>query len=161
MKIGVLSDTHIPYSIKSLSKKILEILSSADAILHAGDFQDISVLEELSAIAPFYGVCGNMDSDVIRNVLPAKRTINIGGFTIGLIHGWGAPAGLEDRVFSSFLGEKVDVIVHGHSHNPLNRLKNGILMFNPGSPTNNRFSKTNSMGILTLGDKVTGTILTI
>ncbi len=161
MKIAVLSDTHMPYNKKELPEKILHLLSGTDAIIHAGDFQAMSVIEKLSAIAPFYGVCGNMDPEGIRNMLPEKRIVNLGGFAIGLIHGWGAPAGLEDRVFSSFYGEKVDAIVYGHSHNPLNRLKNKILLFNPGSPTNNRFSETNSMGILTLGEKITGEIITI
>ena len=161
MKIGVLSDTHLLSSKKALPEKIFQLLSGTDAIIHVGDFQAMSVIENLSVIAPFYGVCGNMDPEGIKKMLPEKRIINLGGFAIGLIHGWGAPAGLEDRVFSSFYGKGVDVIVFGHSHHPLNRLKNEILLFNPGSPTDNRFSETNSMGILTLGEKITGEIITI
>jgi hypothetical protein len=38
-------------------------------------------------------------------------------------------------------------------------MRNGILLFNPGSPTDNRFAAFHSMGILTLEDTITGEIL--
>jgi len=50
--------------------------------------------------------------------------------------------------------EGVDVIVFGHSHKPFNQIINGILMFNPGSPTDKIFTNTNSFGILELNKKI-------
>ena len=40
MKIGVLSDTHITRRADKFPQKVIEILSSVDAIIHAGDYQD-------------------------------------------------------------------------------------------------------------------------
>ncbi len=161
MRIGVLSDTHIPYAAKGLPEKALDILATVDVIIHAGDFQDISVIDKLTSIASFYGVSGNMDPPEIRSMLPEKRVLRLQGFTIGVIHGWGSPAGLEDRIFTAFDEYKIDAIVFGHSHNAVSHVNNNLLFFNPGSPTDNRFAKTNSIGILTLDKEITGEILKI
>ena len=80
MKIAVLSDTHVPFAAKELPKDVYKNLEHADAIIHAGDFQVASVIDTLQSIAPFYGVCGNMDGGEIRQRLPARRIIQIGGF---------------------------------------------------------------------------------
>jgi len=159
MKIAVLSDTHIPYSASQLPEKVLETLEKTDAIIHAGDFQDISVVELLEAMGDFYGVCGNMDPPEIRQLLPQKRIVTIAGFSIGIMHGWGSPNGLEDRIFQSFDQDKPHVIVYGHSHRPSNSTANGVLFFNPGSATDIRFAPFPSMGILTIGKKITGEII--
>ena len=54
----------------------------------------------------------------------------------------------------------VDAIIFGHSHEPVNMVKNGVLFFNPGSPTDKIFAKANSYGILEITDKkIEGKIL--
>ncbi len=161
MRIGVLSDTHIPYAAPALPPRVLEIMGSVDAVMHAGDFQDMSVVETLQSLADFYGVCGNMDSADIRKLLPQKRVVHLGGFTIGIMHGGSSPAGLEDRIFAAFAGEKLDAIVYGHSHQAVNHVKNNILCFNPGSPTDIRFAPFCSIGILTLDETISGEIIKI
>ncbi len=161
MKIGVLSDTHLPTTAKSLSAKVLNLLAATDAIIHAGDFQDAALIEVLQQLGDFYGVCGNMDASAIRARLPEKRVLQLGGFSIGIIHGRGAPNGLEERILQEFAGEKPDAIVYGHSHLPANHLKNGILLFNPGSPTDRRHAPFPSIGILTLSDTLTGEIVKV
>jgi hypothetical protein len=100
-----------------------------------------------------------MDPPEIKMILPDKRILHLGGFSIGVIHGWGSPKGLEERVFSSFDGEKLDAIIYGHSHIPANYVNSNILFFNPGSPTDTRFAKSNSIGILTLDTKISGEII--
>ena len=97
MKVVVLSDTHIPYAASQLPIKVCEVLGHADAIIHAGDYQAESVIDTLQSFADFYGVRGNMDSLAIHNRVPAELIINLGKFAIGVVHGWGSPAGLEDR----------------------------------------------------------------
>jgi putative phosphoesterase len=159
MKIAVLSDTHVPFAARELPMDVYKNLEQADAIIHAGDFQVAAVIDRLQAIAPFYGVCGNMDGSDIRQQLPQRRIIEIGGFAIGVMHGWGSPAGLEDRILASFKDERIDALVYGHSHRAQLEHKNGILIFNPGSPTDNRFAQFQSVGILTLEEKITGEIL--
>ncbi len=98
MKIAILSDTHVPSAAAELPGNAYKILEKADAIIHAGDFQVASVIDTLQSIAPFYGVCGNMDDHEIRQRLPVRRIIQLGGFAVGVMHGWGSPAGLEDRI---------------------------------------------------------------
>jgi uncharacterized protein len=159
MKIAVLSDTHVPYAAKELPGDVYKNLEHADAIIHAGDFQAAAVIDTLQSIAPFYGVCGNMDGGDIRQLLPVRRIIEIGGFAIGVMHGWGNPAGLEERILASFKDDRIDVLVYGHSHQAQNEQKGGILIFNPGSPTDNRFTRFQSMGMLTVEEKITGDIL--
>jgi len=104
-------------------------------------------------------VRGNMDSIAIHSRVPAELIINLGGFAIGVMHGWGKRAEIEERVLSSFKNKKLDAIVYGHSHQAKNEMRNGILLFNPGSPTDSRFAAFHSMGILTIEDTITGEIL--
>ena len=159
MKIGVISDTHIPFAAQELPPKALDLFAGVDGIIHAGDYQDISVIEVLRSIAPFYGVAGNMDAHEIRSIVPEKKVIELGGFSIGIMHGGGSPKGLEDRILSAFKGDHVDAIVYGHSHNPVSHRVNNIILFNPGSPTDKRFARCNSIGILTIQETVTGEII--
>ena len=159
MEVAVLSDTHIPYAASQLPKKVCEVLEQSDAIIHAGDYAAESVIDTLQSFADFFGVRGNMDSIAIHNRVPAELIINLGGFAIGVMHGEGKPDGLEERVLASFKNKKLDAIVYGHSHQAKNEMRNGILLFNPGSPTDSRFAAFHSMGILTIEDTITGEIL--
>jgi len=62
MKIGVISDTHIPNRAKEIPPKVLEMLKGMDMILHAGDLVELSILEILKSICPdVRAVWGNMD----------------------------------------------------------------------------------------------------
>ena len=158
MKIGVFSDTHLS-SAKGLPKKALEILPEVDAVIHAGDYQDISVVEAFIELKDFYGVCGNMDSGQVRALLPEKRVVELNAFKIGITHGWGSPAGIESRVRSFFSEDDLDVIVFGHSHTPCNKIIDNILFFNPGSPTDKRHAEHCTMGILTLDRTISGKMI--
>jgi uncharacterized protein len=65
----------------------------------------------------------------------------------------------EDRAFNSFASTGVDAIVFGHSHQPMSMKRDGILMFNPGSPVAGRGGQGNTYGILELGDKINAKIV--
>ena len=151
MKIIVISDTHIPRAANDLPEKLYEAIGRADLVVHAGDFVDLEVLEKLKKIKDTVGVFGNMDPREVRNVLKSKEVVTAGKFKIGLIHGYGAPAELINTVHGEF--GKIDAIVFGHSHTPINIVEDGILFFNPGSPTDKVFSPYNSYGILNVTDK--------
>lgn len=150
MRIVVISDTHMPRTAQDLPDAIYKEIDKSDMILHAGDFVEIDILRKLRELKPTRAVCGNMDSQAIRNELKPKEIIEAGKFRIGLIHGYGAPAGLVDTVASEFTG--VNAIVFGHTHSPVNMIKDGVLFFNPGSPTDTVFAKVNSFGILEVTD---------
>ena len=61
MKIGLISDTHIPEARDSLWPHVYELFDGVDYILHAGDIYDIHVIDELHKIAPTYAARGNGD----------------------------------------------------------------------------------------------------
>ena len=161
MKIGVLSDTHIPARAQAIPTVIWEIFKSVDLILHAGDLVEETVLEELSVLAPVKAVAGNMDSFYLREKLGTKKLITLAsGIKIGLTHGVGFPASVPGFAFDTFAGKSPDCIVFGHSHKPYNQLHRGVLLFNPGSPTDKRGEKYPSCGLLEItGGKIKGEII--
>jgi putative phosphoesterase len=149
MRIGVVSDTHAT-SFAQLPDTILTALAEVDLIIHAGDFTTKDVLDGLRRLGEVKAVWGNMDSAELKRILPEKELLVIEGRRIGIIHGWGSPYGIDDRVGGMF--EDVDIIVYGHSHYSQNEVKKGILFFNPGQAKN-------SFGILTVGKEVKGEII--
>ena len=160
MRIGVISDTHISDSAKSLPLKLLKQLQGVDLILHAGDMVIMDVLEELSRIARVEAVYGNMDTYAVRKSLPPKRIIEVGKFKLGLVHGSGPPEGVMRFVMGEF--DEVDAIVFGHSHIPVSELHRRVLLFNPGSPTDKVFAPYNSFGFLDISeDGITGRLIQI
>ena len=156
MKIGVISDTHLNISDDRLEKIVEDHFHGVDLVLHAGDIVDLGVLEVFKD-KQVYAVSGNMDPDSVREVFPKKRVVEIEGRRIGLIHGWGSPSGLEEKLLLEF--EDVKCIVYGHTHRAMNEVRCGVLLFNPGSPTDRRFAKRNSVGILDIGEEIVGTII--
>ncbi len=161
MKIGVISDTHIPIQAQGIQTSILKKFKELDLILHAGDLVDTDTLSCLKDIKETVAVCGNMDSLEIRKQLKTKQIITIDKFKIGLIHGWGHPKNLIDIVRDAFKNESVDIIVFGHSHQPYNGIIDDILFFNPGSPTDKVFCPYNSYGIIEITDTIKGEIIKI
>jgi putative phosphoesterase len=64
------------------------------------------------------------------------------------------------NAYFEFKEDELDCIVYGHSHAPHNEVIEGILYFNPGSPTNKRFQQQYSLGILNIIDsKISGEII--
>lgn len=160
MKIGVISDTHIPVNAQKLPETVKTAFKDVAMIIHAGDLVCESVIVELKKITnKVEVVCGNMDSSEMRSKFPEKKVITVGKYKIGITHGYGAAGNIKDRVLKEF--KNVDIIVFGHSHKPINEQKNGVLLFNPGSPTDNIFAPFQSVGILELDKGKKGTIIKI
>ncbi len=130
MKLGVISDTHARF-FAELPENLVIALSAVDLIIHAGDIITMDVVRGLETLAPVKGVCGNMDYPEVRVALPEQQVVDIEGKKIGIVHGRGGAATLELTVLNLFRG--VDVIVFGHSHIAVNKVVNGVLLFNPGS----------------------------
>jgi len=159
MKIGVLSDTHIPTIVKALPPVIFDIFSGVELILHAGDIVELSVLDELSTIAPVEAVAGNMDDSRISIALPVKKVIPVGRFTLGLIHGKYKIDIQREMIRKEF--DQVDVIVYGHSHTPFWGKVDDVYFLNPGSPTDKRYAPFNSVALLNVGDSLSAEIIRI
>ncbi|MBU1044230.1 MAG: metallophosphatase family protein [Candidatus Omnitrophica bacterium] len=159
MKIGVISDTHIPVASEHLPYVLKEYFKNVDMIIHAGDIVEQSVLDNLYEYCPnVEAVCGNMDCAQLQGRLPQKKIIKAGKFIIGITHGWGPPMGITDRIRKEF--KNVDIIVFGHTHKSMNERKNGILFFNPGSATD-MISSERTIGIIELNEKINSRIIAI
>jgi putative phosphoesterase len=151
LRIVVLADTHV-HMLKHIPKKIINAISTVDLIIHAGDFTDVKLLEELKRLREVKAVQGNMDSMEIKTLLPVKEIIEVENKLIGITHGSGSPWGIERRVKKMFESNPIDVIVYGHSHRSQNKVIDGILFFNSGKAAD-------SFGILTIDREVNGEII--
>ncbi len=158
IKIGVLSDTHLNKVTREFREIYDKYLADKDMVLHAGDHVSKEVVDFLSR-KDFHGVWGNMDPVEIKELLPAKKIIELGPYRLGITHGWGPSAGLEDRIRPEF--RDVDIIVYGHSHHAVNHMKDGVLIFNPGTATGFSSNGMHTIGILELGDMIHGEIIRI
>ena len=132
MKIGLISDTHIPRDVASLPAESLEALRGVDLILHAGDIYVASVLDELERVAPVLAARGNGDTGLPQD--PRVRDVHVlslDGLTVGLVHGLAYPYLPIEATF----GTAVDVVVYGHTHVEAIEREGHVLLVNPGSPT--------------------------
>jgi putative phosphoesterase len=146
VRLAIISDTHMPRGARALP---VDRLRDADAILHAGDLMEASVLAELEALGPpVHAVRGNVDSAVLQARLPLTRIVLAEGAKIGMIHDAGPAAGRLDRLRRRF--PDADAVVFGHSHIPLHEERGGFAIFNPGSPTERRRAPHRTMGIATV-----------
>lgn len=149
MRIVVVSDTHMPRMAKKLPDRLLKELEKADAIVHAGDWTKPSVYEQLAAFGPVYGVAGNNDGAELQARFGLRKLLKFEQCRIGLVHGHGAAkrASTEAYALEAFKGTKLDALVYGHSHIPVRKTAGGMLVFNPGSPTDKRKQPLYSFGI--------------
>ncbi len=147
--IGIIADTHIPTRQPRLQKEVFSAFKGVDLILHAGDFESLAVADALEKIAPLEAVSGNMCWNEVREKYPIKLTLKVEELTIGLTHGnGGRPTGYNSHLIRLFEDDKPDIIVSGHTHTPNAEIIEGILLLNPGSPTDRRFAKENTVLIL-------------
>jgi len=142
--VAVIADTHLPRGTRRLP---VDHLQHADAILHAGDFMELSVLHELQALGkPVHAVRGNVDSHELIVRLPLQRTVRFGDVRIGMVHDAGPAKGRLERMRRRF--PDADAVVFGHSHIPLHeRDASGFQIFNPGSPTDRRRQPRHTLGL--------------
>jgi len=137
MKLAILSDTH-----GLLRPEVIEYLKTADAILHGGDVNKQSVVDELRRYAPLYVVRGNNDKDWAEE-LPHDLTITLGGVTFYMVHN-------KKEVPGDLTG--VDAVVFGHSHKYMQEKRDGILWLNPGSCGPRRFHQEITMMMVEVSD---------
>src|SRR2546425_9156244 len=111
VKIVVISDSHTDF-IDNLPRQVLDEISGADMIIHAGDFTGKRLVDELRKIGPFRGVYGNIDGPDIRKELTAIDIVQVGDVKIGLNHPaeGGSPHTLDQRLTAKFAA--VQAIIH-------------------------------------------------
>lgn len=153
MRIGLLSDTHMPEVEKELPPELIEALQGVDLILHAGDIYIPSVLDELERIAPVLAARGDDDygGTLTDERVKEKQVLELEGKTLWLMHQ--RPYYLLSQWWQGKLasGEdsNPDIVVFGHEHRTDVQQIDGILFVNPGSPTFlNYLRGLGSIGIL-------------
>lgn len=144
----MVADTHCPEFIDRLPDRLFEALGGVQVILHAGDINGASTLDELARIAPVQAVRGDHDRELTS--LPPVREITVEGKRIVIVHGnrsrwieepqtllWTLslgffrPHGALPRSLRRRFPD-ADVIVFGHTHLAQMRTVQGALLFNPG-----------------------------
>ena len=154
MKIIIISDTHIPRRNKEIPSLILKEIEKVDLIIHAGDFTNIETVKLLESLNRFYGVAGNMDEKEVWEYLPEKKVVEIENKKIGIIHGFGPPIGIENKILKKFEGENLDIIVYGHTHKASIKKNKNVLLLNPGSAGDKIFSPKRTYMILEIDEEV-------
>jgi putative phosphoesterase len=146
MRLLLMSDTHLP--VRRPTRRVLPAelwaeVDEADVVVHAGDWMDPALLDELERRVPRLIACwGNNDGDELRARLPETAFAEVGGLRLAVTHETGATAGRERRCDARFGPDgdtPVDVLVFGHSHIPWDTTTpGGVRLLNPGSPTERR-----------------------
>jgi putative phosphoesterase len=142
--VVVLADTHIPRRAKELPEGLVPHLRSADLILHAGDLLVEDVLYELESYAPVRAVKGNVDGWDVR--LPEALEFGVEDVSVAMIHDSGPKKGRWGRMRRRFPGARI--VVFGHSHIPWLEDEDGLMLLNPGSPTDRRRAPEHTFALL-------------
>ena len=146
---AVIADTHVPRRAKGLPEALLPHLERADLILHAGDLISPDLLEELEGYAPTRIVRGNLDP--LEADLPETLEFEFGGVRVAMIHDSGPKRGRRSRMSRRF--PEARVVIFGHSHIPwLEDEGDGLMLLNPGSPTDRRRQPRHTFALLHVGN---------
>lgn len=138
MRLVLISDTHLPHRGRDLPRPVWSAIESADAVIHAGDWVDVDLLDALESRADrLIGCWGNNDGPALRARLPERAEVTLAGVRFTVVHETGAAAGRESRMAARY--PQTDVLVFGHSHIPWDTTAaSGLRLLNPGSPTDRR-----------------------
>lgn len=151
-RLVVISDSHsIPHV------RAIELIAGLhpDAILHAGDIGDLSVLDQFTKICPVHAVRGNIDQrlpllpdELVFEVLSKEKVI----LKILTLHVGVYGPKLRPEVVSKAKAESADLVVCGHSHVPFIGSERGLIVFNPGSLGPRRNGLPIVFGVLQLSE---------
>ncbi len=126
-RVGLISDTH-----GLLRPEAVTFLRGSDHIIHAGDIGDAAVLRQLDVLARVTAVRGNNDKGSWAEAIPESQVLQVDNVFIYVLHDL---AELDlDPGAAGF-----QVVVSGHSHQPLVETRDGVLYVNPGSSGPRRF----------------------
>ncbi|MBC7460334.1 MAG: metallophosphoesterase family protein [Thermoleophilia bacterium] len=148
VQVLVTGDTHLRDGAR-LPIDLLALAERADVILHTGDVVAGDVLDVLRAFAPVTAVLGNNDDEFVGR-LPEREVVELAGVRIGMVHDGGVAQGRAARLRAWFPDARV--VLYGHSHLPELSDDDGLLVLNPGSPTQRRRARSHTAAWLELRD---------
>ena len=136
MRIGLITDTHLPGQIRDLGELgplPQNFLSSVDLIMHGGDLTSPIVLDWCEQFAPV--ICSTGNNDPIPD--PRMNEVQIletDGWTIGMIHSLeGQFRPIED--LQKLFPKPVNIMISGHTHQERLEYREGVVLINSGSIT--------------------------
>jgi putative phosphoesterase len=148
--LGVISDTH-----GLLRPEAVAALTGVERIVHAGDIGSPEILRALERLAPVSAVRGNNDRGGWAAAIPETEVVEVGGLQLYVLHDVHA-LDLDPRA-AGFAA-----VIAGHSHQPRQEERDGVLYFNPGSAGPRRFRLPISVGRLTVvRGRVRGALVTL
>src|SRR6266705_1832742 len=139
-RIGFLADTHSRKADGSdLPKQALEAFAGVDLIVHLGDIGQKAILGRLGSIAPVLIPAGDNKGyiPVGGDDAGPVKVIEARGLCVGLTFNLTLPRKdivLEADGSLKFPG-MVDAVAYGGTHRQTRLEYQGVLFFNPGSPT--------------------------
>ena|SRR5438874_1693194 len=136
MRIGLLSDTHLPGERRTLWDEVRTAFQGVDLILHAGDIVHPMVLDWLEEIAPVAAAQGNNDFGWRDARMAPIQIMDLHGWRLAMVHDMEPEDRPLDYLRKTYLkNERADIIVTGHTHFERLDYREGVLQVNPGSPT--------------------------
>ncbi|MDR1701000.1 MAG: metallophosphoesterase [Lachnoclostridium sp.] len=128
MRYLIVSDSH------GKNKNLFEVLENVapiEAVFHLGDLgMPIEVLESI-AECPVYSVAGNCD---YNSNMESEQVVEIEGHRVAMTHGHMHRVNYSfDKVLAWGKSQGAEVVMFGHTHEPLHIDGGGITVINPGS----------------------------
>jgi putative phosphoesterase len=134
VRIGLLTDTHMPNGLPGLWEEVHQAFAGVDLILHGGDIVWHTVLDELETIAPTLAAKGNNDHGFDDPRMQDIQWIDADGFRIAVVHDMEPEDEPIDELRRKYLkGEHADVMITGHTHFERLDFRDGVLQINSGS----------------------------
>ncbi len=115
------------------------MLRGSQHIIHAGDIGSAEIIPALEKIAPVTAIRGNVDTQPWARRFAETEVVELEGLHIYVIHDANA-LDLNPKA-AGFAA-----VISGHSHQPKQEMKDGVLYFNPGSAGPRRFKLPISVG---------------
>lgn len=135
MRIGLLTDTHLPGEQRELWPEVRSAFEGVDLILHGGDIVMPSVLDWLEELAPTLAARGNNDLGWDDPRMQDVQWLDVEGYRIAMVHDMEPEERPIDELTRRYLGgERADIIVTGHTHLERIDYRDGVLQINSGSP---------------------------
>lgn len=136
MRIGILSDTHLPNIIRELDELGPEpaaFFATVDLILHSGDLSSPMVLDWLEQFAPVVCVIGNNDP-ISDPRCKEVEVLDLEGWQVGMVHS--LKRGFRPmHELQQLFPTPVEIMIAGDTHLERLEYRDGVVILNSGSPT--------------------------
>lgn len=156
MRIGILSDTHLPNLIRCLDElgpEPARFFATVDLILHGGDLTSPMVLDWLEQFAPVLCTTGNNDP-IVDVRCKEVEILDVHSWRLGMVHSLRRgfrPMPELQQLFPT----PVDIMIAGDTHYEVLEYRDGVVVLNSGSPTfpHHKDLRLGTVGLLELAPR--------